>query len=466
MTINAPAAVLLLLYELVGEEQGVAERAAARDDAERRAQGVHRARQLHLPAGADDAADDRPLRLLPRARARSGTRSRSRATTSARRGARRSRRSPSRCAAASPTCRRRSTPAWPSTTSPRAWPSSSTATTTSSRRSRSSARPGGCGRRSCASASAPQDERSLRLRFHTQTGGVTLTAQQPENNIVRVALQGFAAVCGGTQSLHTNGFDEALALPSERAAKIALRTQQIIAHESGATDTVDPFAGSYYVEALTDEIEARAQRADRQGRRARRLGQRDRVHHRRDRRVGLGLPGALPHRAGRRRRRQPLRREKEVEVPDLLRVDPESEREQLERLKAFKADRDQELVAAPPGGAARGRARHRQPAARDQAGAARPRLDGRGVRRDAGRLRRLRPDVLVGEVNARLRRRPGAHRRSASRSPPRPAGARSLTAVGTAVAGTGAVVGVAAAFWIIGRSEDREREARERDEAR
>src|SRR5213075_2754257 len=96
------------------------------------------------------------------------------------------------------------------------------------------------------------------LRFHTQTGGVTLTAQQPENNIVRVALQGFAAVCGGTQSLHTNGFDEALALPSERAAKIAVRTQQILAHESGAADSVDPFAGSYFVEALTDEIESRA----------------------------------------------------------------------------------------------------------------------------------------------------------------------------------------------------------------
>ena len=96
------------------------------------------------------------------------------------------------------------------------------------------------------------------LRFHTQTGGVTLTAQQPENNIVRVALQGFAAVCGGTQSLHTNGFDEALALPTERAAKIALRTQQILAHESGAADTVDPFAGSYFVESLTDEIELRA----------------------------------------------------------------------------------------------------------------------------------------------------------------------------------------------------------------
>ncbi|HEX2102053.1 MAG TPA: methylmalonyl-CoA mutase family protein, partial [Solirubrobacteraceae bacterium] len=102
------------------------------------------------------------------------------------------------------------------------------------------------------------DPRSLKLRFHTQTGGVTLTAQQPENNIVRVALQAFAAVCGGTQSLHTNGFDEALALPSEKSAKIAVRTQQIVAHESGAADTVDPFAGSYFIETLTDEIEARA----------------------------------------------------------------------------------------------------------------------------------------------------------------------------------------------------------------
>jgi len=103
-----------------------------------------------------------------------------------------------------------------------------------------------------------QDPKSQTIRFHTQTGGVTLTAQQPVNNIVRVALQGFAAVCGGTQSLHTNGYDEALALPTERAAKIALRTQQIVAHESGATDTVDPFAGSYYVESLTAEIERRA----------------------------------------------------------------------------------------------------------------------------------------------------------------------------------------------------------------
>jgi methylmalonyl-CoA mutase N-terminal domain/subunit len=99
---------------------------------------------------------------------------------------------------------------------------------------------------------------ALALRFHAQTGGSTLTAQQPENNIVRVALQAFSAVCGGTQSLHTNAFDEALALPTEHSAKLALRTQQILAAEGGATDTADPLGGSYFIESLTDELEARA----------------------------------------------------------------------------------------------------------------------------------------------------------------------------------------------------------------
>jgi methylmalonyl-CoA mutase N-terminal domain/subunit len=103
-----------------------------------------------------------------------------------------------------------------------------------------------------------RNPRSWMLRFHTQTAGSTLTAQQPENNIVRTALQALAAVLGGTQSLHTNSYDEALALPTEPAARIALRTQQIIAYESGAPQTVDPLAGSYYVEALTNEIEKRA----------------------------------------------------------------------------------------------------------------------------------------------------------------------------------------------------------------
>jgi methylmalonyl-CoA mutase N-terminal domain/subunit len=103
------------------------------------------------------------------------------------------------------------------------------------------------------------DAGAQKLRFHTQTGGSTLTAQQPMNNIVRVGMQAMAAVLGGTQSLHTNGYDEALSLPTEAAAKIALRTQQIIAFESGVTDTVDPLAGSYFIEALTNEIETAAQ---------------------------------------------------------------------------------------------------------------------------------------------------------------------------------------------------------------
>ena len=189
-----------------------------------------------------------------------------------------------------------------------------------------------------------QDERSWKLRFHTQTGGVTLTAQQPENNIVRVALQGFAAVCGGTQSLHTNGFDEALALPTERAAKIAIRTQQVIGYESGAADTVDPFAGSYFVEALTDEIEARARelidKVDELGGSVAAIefmkseieesafGYFERYRTEQD--VVVGVNRFV---------------DDEVEMTDLLRVDPESENQQVARLKAFKADREPELIA-------------------------------------------------------------------------------------------------------------------------
>jgi methylmalonyl-CoA mutase N-terminal domain/subunit len=102
------------------------------------------------------------------------------------------------------------------------------------------------------------DPKALMLRFHTQTGGSTLTAQQPLNNIARVTVQTLAAVLGGTQSLHTNGYDEALSLPTEAAARIALRTQQVVAFESGAADTADPLAGSFFVESLTREVEAKA----------------------------------------------------------------------------------------------------------------------------------------------------------------------------------------------------------------
>jgi methylmalonyl-CoA mutase N-terminal domain/subunit len=186
--------------------------------------------------------------------------------------------------------------------------------------------------------------RATMMRFHTQTGGVTLTAQQPENNIVRVALQGFAAVCGGSQSLHTNGFDEALALPSERAAKIAVRTQQILAHESGAADTVDPFAGSYFVESLTDEIEGRAreliEKVDALGGSVNAIefitGEIDESAWGYQERYRIGQDIVVGVNAF---------QEDDIEVPELLRVDPESERLQLQRLRDFKANRDQALVA-------------------------------------------------------------------------------------------------------------------------
>src|SRR5213596_1073124 len=190
-----------------------------------------------------------------------------------------------------------------------------------------------------------EQPRSQMCRFHTQTGGVTLAAQQPENNIVRVALQGFAAVCGGTQSLHTNGFDEALALPSERAARIALRTQQILAAESGATDTVDPFAGSNFVEALTDEIEERAQelidKVEEMGGSVECIpfiraeveqsawGYEERYRIKQD--VVVGVNEYVTD---------------EVDDVEILKVDHESEREQVERLEKFKADRDRDAVKA------------------------------------------------------------------------------------------------------------------------
>jgi methylmalonyl-CoA mutase N-terminal domain/subunit len=188
-----------------------------------------------------------------------------------------------------------------------------------------------------------EDERSMKIRFHTQTGGVTLAAQQPHNNIVRVALQGFAAVCGGTQSLHTNGFDEALALPSETAARIALRTQQILAYESGAADSVDPFAGSYFVEALTDEIEEAAQalidKVDEMGGSVQCIpyiraeveesawGYEERYKQKQD--IVVGVNEFVTD---------------QVDEVEILRVDPESEREQVERLKKFKEERDGDAV--------------------------------------------------------------------------------------------------------------------------
>ncbi|MEX2105864.1 MAG: methylmalonyl-CoA mutase family protein [Solirubrobacterales bacterium] len=190
-----------------------------------------------------------------------------------------------------------------------------------------------------------KDPNSMKIRFHTQTGGVTLQAQQPEVNIIRVALQGFAAVAGGTQSLHTNGFDEALALPTERSARIALRTQQVLAHESGVADTVDPFAGSYFVESLTDEIELRAwELMDKVAELGgsvealefmqREIEESAMSYHERYKSgqdVIVGVNKFVTD---------------QVDDVDILKVDPESEQRQLARLEAFKEARDQADVDA------------------------------------------------------------------------------------------------------------------------
>ena len=173
-----------------------------------------------------------------------------------------------------------------------------------------------------------KDERSLLMRFHTQTAGVSLTAQQPLNNIVRTAIEALAGVLGGTQSLHTNSYDEALALPTEEAVRVALRTQQVIAHETGVTNTVDPLGGSYFVETLTDEMEAAAYdyfaRIDELGGMVEAIKQR--LPAARDRRRRLPLPARGRRQAADRRRRQRLPSSRTRRTRRLHRTDPAAER--------------------------------------------------------------------------------------------------------------------------------------------
>src|SRR5437762_2629452 len=183
--------------------------------------------------------------------------------------------------------------------------------------------------------------KALALRFHAQTGGSTLTAQQPDNNVVRVAVQALSAVCGGAQSIHTNGYDEALALPSEHAVHVALRTQQLLAHEAGGTDTADPLGGAYFIEALTEELAAAA----------------GELIERVDDLCGAGAagePGCVPAEI----EQAAFRWQREVEAGDrvivgvnrftegeeepieLHRLDPEAERRQLERTARIRAERN------------------------------------------------------------------------------------------------------------------------------
>jgi len=190
-----------------------------------------------------------------------------------------------------------------------------------------------------------KDKRSMMLRFHTQTAGSSLTAQQPDNNIIRTTIQALAAVLGGTQSLHTNSKDEALALPTENSAQIALRTQQIIAYESGVVNTIDPLAGSFFVEALTDELEKEAEEYIRKidelggSPTAIEIGyiqkeiQKSAYQYQKDieegRRVIVGVNKFIVE---------------EEETPEILKINPEIEKNQIEFLKKIKAERNNSLV--------------------------------------------------------------------------------------------------------------------------
>jgi methylmalonyl-CoA mutase, N-terminal domain len=188
---------------------------------------------------------------------------------------------------------------------------------------------------------------SMKLRFHTQTAGSTLTSQQPMNNVIRVTIQALAAVLGGTQSLHTNSYDEALCLPTEEAVTVALRTQQVIGYESGAADTIDPLAGSYYVEKMTDELEKAALSL---------MGEVEK-HGGAVNAIQEGWVQRQIHESAYRYQKEVEKGEKvvvgvnkfqteEKTKVDILSVDPAIEEAQVQKLKSFKERRDQQKVKA------------------------------------------------------------------------------------------------------------------------
>jgi methylmalonyl-CoA mutase N-terminal domain/subunit len=189
------------------------------------------------------------------------------------------------------------------------------------------------------------DPKSMALRFHAQTGGSTLTAQQPDNNVVRVALQVLSAALGGAQSIHANGYDEALALPTEQSAKLALRTQQVIAEETGITDSVDPMAGGWMVESLTAEIEQRADdlisRIDERG------GAVDSIEFMRDEIADAAYRWHKAMESGERKVVGiNIQAEPEETRIDILKIDPAVERAQVQRLADLRSSRDEADVAA------------------------------------------------------------------------------------------------------------------------
>ena len=391
MTINSPAAMLLAFYLLVGEEQGVPRARLRGHDSDGHPEGVHRAEGVHLPAGAVDAAGDGHGRVLQRGRCRCGIRSRSRATTSGRRARRRRRSWRSRSRTASPTSSGRSSAGLEiDEFAPRLsfFFNAHLDFFEEIAKYRAARR---IWARGVEGAYGAKSERSLLMRFHTQTAGVSLTAQQPEVNIVRTAIEALAAVLGGTQSLHTNSFDEALALPTEDAVRIALRTQQVIAHETGVVNTADPLGGSYYVESLTNELERQAyeyfERIDALGGVVAAIEQNFFQSE-----IAEASASAISGRSSRSsgswsastatswRTRQ--------QIP-ILQVDPALEGEQIARVRALRARRDNAAAEAGARRAEAGRGRRDEPDVPDHRRRQGRRDDGRDVRRPPRRLGHL-----------------------------------------------------------------------------
>ena len=347
MTINATASILLALYIVTARRTGRDVTQAGWHDSERRAEGIHRARHLHLSAACRRCASSPTSFRMPTSTCRSGTRFRFPATTCAR---------PDRTAVQEVAFTLANGMTYVQAAIDAGLdvdkfaPRLSFFFNAHSNFLEEVAKFRAARRmwaRIMRDHFGAKNAKSQMLRFHTQTAGSTLTAQQPENNIVRTALQAMSAVLGGTQSLHTNSFDEALALPTEQSARIALRTQQIIAYESGAPQTIDPLAGSYYVESLTNQIESNAlgylEKIDAMGGMLKAI-ERGFVQQE-IQNAAYEYQRAVDEKQAIVVGVNSFALEQEKSIP-LLHMDESLERKQVERLRALRAKRDQAKWAA------------------------------------------------------------------------------------------------------------------------
>ena len=403
MTINSPAAMLLAFYVCVGEQQGVPRDGAARDDPDGHPQGVHRAEGVDLPARAVDAAGRGHDRVLLATRCRAGIPISISGYHIREAGSNAAQELAFTLAdgfAYVDACVERGLDVDDFAPRLSFFFNAHLDFFEEIAKFRAARR---IWARELRDRYGAKNPRSWLMRFHTQTAGVSLTAQQPEVNIVRTALEALAAVLGGTQSLHTNSFDEALALPTEDAVRIALRTQQVIAHETGVVNTIDPLGGSYYVEELTNR--ARGRQAYDYFDRIEKLGgvvagDQGELLPARDRRGVVPLPVRGRGEAARRSSASTATSSTTSAELEILRIDPALE-QQADRARAGAAraprlGRGRGGARAAEGGR---RARGREPDAADRRRLACLRDDGRDVRRAPRGLGRLARNARLLRVS-------------------------------------------------------------------